>query len=127
MSGEEQRRIFSQNLRALLSENNMKQIEVSDAIGVMHQTFNTWTQGKAIPRMDKIQALADYFHIPKSRLLEKWNSPSPVEVPSLSPAEDRLLQNYRILDSEDRQQVDMIIDTFVSKDKYKKDAVGHTA
>ena len=66
-----QKSIFSLNLRYLLSNNNVSQIEVANKIGVSPQTFNTWVQGIAYPRMDKIQMLADYFSIRKSDLIEK--------------------------------------------------------
>ena len=62
--------IFSKNLNAILESLQKTQIEVAKAIGVSQQTFNTWSRGIAIPRMDKIQALADYFHVPMASLIE---------------------------------------------------------
>lgn len=64
------RKIFANNLRRYLDKGNKTQREVADAIGVSPQTFNTWMQMVALPRMDKVQALADYFGINKSDLLE---------------------------------------------------------
>lgn len=66
-----QSEIFSNNLKKLLNEHNLTQIEVANAIGVSPQTFNTWTQGTAIPRMGKIQALSDYFNVLKSDLVDE--------------------------------------------------------
>lgn len=71
MSEQEQRKIFSRNLSRLLEENDKTQKEVADAISVSPQTFNTWVKGVALPRMGKVQALADYFNIPKSALIEE--------------------------------------------------------
>ena len=71
MSESEQRKIFSKNLNRYLAYSGKLQKEVADAIGVSPQTFNTWTQGIAVPRMGKVQLLADYFHIQKSDLLEE--------------------------------------------------------
>lgn len=71
MSEQEQKRIFSKNLDRLLTEYNKSQREVADAISVSPQTFNTWVKGVALPRMGKVQLLADYFHVPKSALLEE--------------------------------------------------------
>lgn len=65
-----QKIIFSKNLRRYVSDVGKTQVEISSAIGVSPQTFNTWMQGIAIPRMGKIQALSDYFHINKSDLIE---------------------------------------------------------
>lgn len=73
MSEQEQKRIFSKNLDRLLTEYNKSQREVADAISVSPQTFNTWVKGVALPRMGKVQLLADYFHVPKSALLEERN------------------------------------------------------
>ena len=71
MSDELQKKIFAKNLRHYLDRENKTQKEVADAIGVSPQTFNTWLQMVALPRMGKVQALADYFGINKSDLLEE--------------------------------------------------------
>lgn len=76
MGEELQKKIFSRNLLKILSLNNKSQKEVADAIGVSPQTFNTWCQGIALPRMGKVQLLADYFHISKSDLLEEHTQES---------------------------------------------------
>lgn len=70
MSENEQRKVFSKNLNRYLDFSGKTQKEVADAIGVSPQTFNTWTQAIALPRMSKVQLLADYFGIQKSDLLE---------------------------------------------------------
>ncbi len=69
MGEKEQREVFKTNLNKLLEKNHSTQKEIAEKIGVSPQTFNTWTQGKAIPRMGKIQKLADYFGINKSDLI----------------------------------------------------------
>lgn len=76
MNDIEQKKIFSKNLNNLLAQRNKTQKEVADAISVSPQTFNTWCQGIALPRMGKVQRLADFFHIEKSDLIdEKQSSP----------------------------------------------------
>ncbi len=71
MSDQEQKQIFAKNLNNQLLIANKTQKEVADAINISPQTFNTWCQGIALPRMGKIQLLADYFRIAKSDLLER--------------------------------------------------------
>lgn len=68
---EEQKEIFAENLNRLVNSRNLSQREIATRLNVSPQTFNTWIQGKAIPRMGKIQLLADYFKIEKSDLIEK--------------------------------------------------------
>lgn len=75
MSEEAQKRIFTKNLNSYIEASGKTQLEIAKSIGVSPQTFNTWCKGIAIPRMGKVQALADYFHINKSDLIEdKSNS-----------------------------------------------------
>jgi transcriptional regulator with XRE-family HTH domain len=97
MSEDEQKKIFARNLNRILSEHNKTQKEVADAIRVSPQTFNTWCQGIALPRMGKVQLLADYFKINKSDLIEPYDSvkPSPSSYLSLDPEETRLINTYR--------------------------------
>lgn len=71
MSEIEQKRIFQRNLLKYISASGKTQREIAEAIGVSPQTFNTWCQGIALPRMGKVQLLADYFHINKSDLIEE--------------------------------------------------------
>lgn len=77
----EQCRIFSVNLNRLLNETGKLQVEVAHAIGVSQQTFNTWTKGKAFPRIDKVQALADYFKVDKTDLIDE--SPEGLTYPQI--------------------------------------------
>lgn len=59
MSQDEQARIIAENLRYYLDKYGYTQREVADAIGVSHQRFSSWCQGKAIPRMGAVQAGID--------------------------------------------------------------------
>ena len=89
-----QKKIFSKNLLDLLESREKSQKEVANAIGVSPQTFNTWCQGVAIPRMGKVQLLADYFRIKKSDLIE-----SKAAAPSQDPLRDYYDRLIRYLDS----------------------------
>ena len=63
--------IFSNNLKKLVANSNLPQREIANRIKVSPQTFNTWTQGIAIPRMKRIQLLADFFDVEKSDLIDE--------------------------------------------------------
>lgn len=66
----EQNRIISRNLKALLEKKGISQKEAADALGVTPQSFNAWVNGIAAPRMGKVQLLADFFNVPKSAIIE---------------------------------------------------------
>lgn len=77
MMNDNQKEIFATNLKKLLNERGLAQVDVAKAINVSPQTFNTWVKGIAIPRMGKIQALADYFNVLKSELVDEQQPTTP--------------------------------------------------
>ena len=70
MTEDEQKKVFARNLNRYVDKSQKTQREIAHAIDVSPQTFNTWCQGIAIPRMGKVQRLADYFNIGKSDLID---------------------------------------------------------
>ena len=105
MDDKEQKIVFSKNLNRLLSDAEKTQKEVADAIHVLPSTFNTWCQGVALPRMGKVQLLADYFGVKKSDLIEER---APGVAPDASePREQELLRVYRRLDERGKRTVEM--------------------
>lgn len=81
MMGEEnQKKIFSTNLNLYIEKSGKTQAEIAKSIGVSPQTFNTWCKGIAIPRMGKVQALADYFNIDKADLIDEKNENKPTTI-----------------------------------------------
>lgn len=66
--------------------NNKSQLEVANKLGIKQSTFSSWCTGQKLPRMDKIEILAEYFGIMKSDLIE--------EKPVVS-KDDELLEKIR--------------------------------
>ncbi len=64
------RKILSENLDQLMKENNITQVELSEAIGVSQSTISNWLKEVKYPRISKVQELADYFNVPKSKITE---------------------------------------------------------
>ncbi|WP_271436820.1 helix-turn-helix domain-containing protein [Staphylococcus hominis] len=64
------RKILSENLEQLMKEKNVTQMELSEAIGVSQSTISNWLKEIKYPRISKVQELADYFNVPKSRITE---------------------------------------------------------
>lgn len=75
MSREEQiKKVFSDNLKRLLSERNKRQIDLANYLSVSGTTVNNWVNGYKMPRMDKIDKICSFFVINRTDLL---NPPSP--------------------------------------------------
>lgn len=71
MAEEEYKKIFSQNLRYYMEVNKKTQADLMKDLNLSSSTLSNWCTGLKLPRMDKVQMLADYFGINKSDLIEK--------------------------------------------------------
>lgn len=70
MTDEEQKKIFSSNLRYYVARSGKQQKEIASDLKVNQKTFNGWCTGLSIPKTGKIQAIAEYFKIGKTDLLD---------------------------------------------------------
>lgn len=70
MAEDEYKRIFSKNLRKYMSLNNKTQVDLINNLGFNKSAVSTWCNGTRLPRMDKVDALAKYFGIRRSDLIE---------------------------------------------------------
>lgn len=104
---EEQKKIFAKNLNRYIAESGKQQKEIAKALDFSPTTFNTWCMGKIIPGMGKVQAIADYFGILKSDLLENKTDSDTQE---LSELDKTLLSNFHALDAQGQSTVLYILD-----------------
>ena len=70
MAEDEYRKVFSKNLKYYMELNGKNQIDLMNDLHLSSSTVSNWCTGLKLPRMDKVQMLADYFHINKSDLIE---------------------------------------------------------
>lgn len=64
------KKIFSKNLRYYMDLNQKSQIDIINDLGINKSSISTWVNGSRLPRMDKVDALAKYFNIKRSDLIE---------------------------------------------------------
>lgn len=83
MSEDEIRKIFSKNLTTQLSRHGRNQKDLVDFIKVSSSTVSNWCTGQKLPRMDKIQMIAEWLGIKSSDLLEKKQHTSKDEINDL--------------------------------------------
>lgn len=74
MTDDEQKKIFSKNLRNYVQISGKQQKEIADDLKVNQKTFNGWCVGLSMPKAGKVQTIADYFGIGKSDLLDDKSS-----------------------------------------------------
>lgn len=122
MTEEEQTRIFAKNLNYYINNSGKTQKEVAEAIGFSPTTFNTWCTGKIFPKTGKIQAIADYFGILKSDLLEDKDIYDKSEeffkvIAKLAddPVFQRIAIDYYNLDSKRKQIFSDFFEAFIAR------------
>lgn len=77
MSDLENKKVFSKNLRKYMNLYQKSRNDICKDLGFAYTTFTSWETGVNYPRIDKIEMIADYFHIEKSDLIEdKTDKPS---------------------------------------------------
>lgn len=70
MSEDLYKKIFSKNLRYYMELNGKTQVDIINDLGINKSAISTWCNGTRLPRMDKVDALAKYFGISRSDLIE---------------------------------------------------------
>ena len=71
MQTEENKRIMASNIRRYMESKGVTNQQLCDDLGFKYTTFLDWIKGVTYPRIGKIEALANYFGIQKSDLIEE--------------------------------------------------------
>lgn len=66
--------IFARNLVTNIQRNKKTQLDIAQYLQVSPAAVSAWCKGQKMPRMDKIERLANYFCIQKSDLIEDKSS-----------------------------------------------------
>lgn len=75
------KKVFSKNLSRICSEKGITQTDLARALNISKSTISSWFVGERLPRMGKVEMLADYLGVLKTDLLEeKPTEPVPAEV-----------------------------------------------
>ena len=96
--------IFSINLKRMMEQKGVSRQDLSNVLGVSYFTISDWVNGKKYPRMDKVEMLADYFHVLKSDLIEEKGTKAIPQVQTLTEGETMLLELFRQI-PEDAQKM----------------------
>lgn len=106
MSDEDYKKIFARNLNYYMTLNNKEQIDLINDLGFNKSAVSTWCNATRLPRMDKVNALAEYFGINRSDLIEEKQKP-PLEDALLSVRDEKDIAKRlesTLLDLENQQE-----------------------
>lgn len=69
------KRIMGNNIQFYMDKAQIERKAFAKAIGVPYSSLTDWINGKTYPRIDKIEKMANYFHISKADLVESRSKP----------------------------------------------------
>lgn len=105
--------VFSANLKKKMAEGNKTRKDICTALGFSYFTVTDWVNGKKMPRMDKVEQLANYFGCLKSDLIEEKQK-QPAES-KLSNEKKEIIQKVMQMSDEDLQKLDLLLRIVESK------------
>ena len=93
MDDTEYGRIIAMNLKRLAYEHGKNQTQMARDLNVSKTTLSSWMSGYRVPRMKKIDMLAQYFNCKRTDIIEPY-VPKPLE--SISAFERNMILAYRV-------------------------------
>lgn len=105
--------VFAKNLKKYMELNRKSRREVCAALGYSYFTFSDWVNGKKMPRMDKVEQLANYFGILKSDLIEEKKETAPED--GLSESKRQLLALAESCTEEDAEKLLQMMQILLGK------------
>ncbi|WP_391574511.1 helix-turn-helix domain-containing protein [Cohnella sp.] len=93
--------IMAANIKRLLSRSGKSQTDLANDLNIPETTVSNWMNANTYPRIDKIQAMADYFGVRRSELTEQVKE---------FPDSDDLLFKFNALDSRGKHTVRTVLD-----------------
>ena len=104
------KQIMASNIRRHINSLGMNAKEFANELGFKYTTVLDWLNAKTYPRIDKIEIMANYFHVDKSDLVEEYSVTSSNSASqSAQNDRDKLLEelttNYTKLDDKRKHKL----------------------
>ena len=110
------REIFPKKLQQYMAENGKSRNDLVRDLGFKYTTIRDWEKGLTVPRMDKIEILAAYFHCEKSDLIEDKKEKSTVNDDELSESLLKLIDFVKCVPEDKAEMILQVMKTIVEAD-----------
>lgn len=113
----EKSRTTMKNLKKIVKEQNKSLTSLAVQLEVSQEAMSQYISGKIKPKTATIIAMAKLLNTSTDYLLDLTNNPIPNDF-KLTEKENKLIQNYRILDKDEKIKIEAYIDAIIDlKDK----------
>jgi transcriptional regulator with XRE-family HTH domain len=79
MSSDRNKEILAANIKKYMEQKGVSNQQLCDDLNFKYTTFMDWIKAVTYPRMPKVEAMANYFGVKKSDLIEE-KTPEQIEV-----------------------------------------------
>ena len=118
MADEYFKKIFSDNLKYYMRKKGCAQIDLIIDLNFDKSAVSSWVNGTRLPRMDKIDALARYFGVKRSDLIEE-HTDKPAAPAPLRKDESELLDLYNSMNPAGMKELMKMAKLFSGSDEYR--------
>ncbi len=103
----------------LRDRRGLRDAAVANATGIPKSTFSDWKSGRSVPKIEKLQRIADFFGVTVDYLMGKENEArSPEPLPALTAEEAELLRIFRGLNDVGRSRALESLEDMLQIPKY---------
>lgn len=88
----EAKEVFARNLSNLLQSTDRTQAELAAYVNVAPPTITDWKKGRKMPRMDRIERIAKFFHVSTDLLLGNTDAQKNDGLPDLNARDERQIE-----------------------------------
>ena len=108
--------VFANNLKMYMDLHGKSRKDMCEALGISYYTFSDWCNAKKFPRINSLEALANYFGIEKSDLLENKKEKS-TTTSELSESKKKLMEFAETVPDDKVDYVIRIMQSILQDDK----------
>ncbi len=108
--------IMAKNLRYYIEKSGKERRELAELWEIPYSTLSDWMNARRYPRIDRIEVMANYFHIQKSDLIEDKQE-KPGENGGLSDYHEELIAFAKTLSENQASMMLKIMKTIVASEK----------
>ena len=116
MQTEENKKVMAHNIRRYMEQKGVTNQQLCADLGFKYTTFLDWIKAITYPRIGKIEAMANYFGVQKSDLIEDREQGEPAENDGLSDNKRMLIDFAKSLPEEKAAMALRVLQSIVESD-----------
>ena len=110
MTDDEQKKIISDNLQALINDSGKEQKQIAIELELQPTTLDSWVKGRALPPVSQLQRIAAYFRVGLLSIVNKDFDKG---------RKDKLIDMYNSLNDEGKNELLKYANLLIKSGEYR--------